>query len=467
MDRLLLRLPPLGAGDAICLLPLSERSAAALVTALLQNNSAVRADRFASILRRDPALAIWCAIHPRRRTTPRDFCELGAWLATSASILQWPEGVPTSSQRSDSELDSRHTERVAKALALAEAAERLVTTTEAADRTRLLAYLSLSYEWLIACSAPRDPDVVEKLAPRWLRRLVADVREYGSSSDPAIDAVRRASRAVPRLSQEASTQDGASWSQEVPWAAEALPRLTARLARLEELESDFQVVLRREKLASLQKLAYGASHEINNPLANIATRAQTLLQDEPDPERQRALATINDQAFRAFEMIANMMLFAKPPEFNLAPTDLCELIDRAAKEMQPEAQQQGTTLRARVAADSPLIQADATQLAVLLRALLRNALEAVACGGEIELTARRGDEDHVILAVRDTGPGLSEEARRHLYDPFYSSREAGRGLGFGLSWCWTIVDLHRGRIDFESEPGKGTTFLITLPVGRQ
>jgi signal transduction histidine kinase len=98
-----------------------------------------------------------------------------------------------------------------------------------------------------------------------------------------------------------------------------------------------------------------------------------------------------------------------------------------------------------------------------MRALVRNALEAVQCGGEVEVAVRRRDGDHMQLSVRDTGPGLTEEARRHLFDPFYSSREAGRGLGFGLSWCWSIIERHQGEIALDTSPGN-TTFTITLPV---
>ena len=93
----------------------------------------------------------------------------------------------------------------------------------------------------------------------------------------------------------------------------------AKLARLEELEHRFAEAVERAKLEAMKELAYGAGHEINNPLANIATRAQTLLQEETDPEKRRKLAAINAQAFRAHEMIADLMLFARPPQGELVP----------------------------------------------------------------------------------------------------------------------------------------------------
>ncbi|MEK6246958.1 MAG: ATP-binding protein [Planctomycetales bacterium] len=96
-----------------------------------------------------------------------------------------------------------------------------------------------------------------------------------------------------------------------------------------------------------------------------------------------------------------------------------------------------------------------------------NSLEAIGHGGRIEVSAQRSSEksgNTVIISVVDDGPGLSPEQHRHLFDPFYSGREAGRGLGFGLSKCWRIIQNHGGRIEVESLPGKGATFRIRLPA---
>src|SRR4051794_37463687 len=91
-------------------------------------------------------------------------------------------------------------------------------------------------------------------------------------------------------------------------------------------DSDFTVAVESAKLRALYNFAYGFSHEINNPLANIATRAQTLLADETEPERRRKLATIVQQAFKAHEMIADLMLFAHPPRMQPRETDLLQLV---------------------------------------------------------------------------------------------------------------------------------------------
>jgi signal transduction histidine kinase len=252
----------------------------------------------------------------------------------------------------------------------------------------------------------------------------------------------------------------------------------------------FAAALEAAKLEALYQFAYGLSHEINNPLANIATRAQTLLVDEKDPERRRKLATINQQAFRAHEMIADLMLFARPPALQLAPTDLAELAGRIVAEMQPLAKEQGTAL-VRTGSTEPLIATvDPTQIAVALRALVQNSLEAVRGGGRVEVSAEcraefevqgskfKVDEAHTgvplpstphsairnpQLIVSDTGPGIPPEIRAHIFDPFFSGREAGRGLGLGLSKVWRIVREHGGTIEMDSPATGGAVFAIALP----
>ena len=114
-----------------------------------------------------------------------------------------------------------------------------------------------------------------------------------------------------------------------------------------------------------------------------------------------------------------------------------------------------------------MAQADATQLAMALRAVMVNALQALGGDGEVELCVSESAEDTgwARISVRDTGPGIPTQVRRHLFDPFYSGREAGRGLGFGLAKCWRVVSLHGGRIDVSSSVRQGTTISISLPIG--
>lgn len=228
-----------------------------------------------------------------------------------------------------------------------------------------------------------------------------------------------------------------------------------------------QSSLEREKLAALAEFAAGAGHEINNPLSVIVGRAQLLLKSEQQPERRRDLAIIAAQAMRIHEMIADLMLFARPPEPQRAKHDLRPLVQRALDELRSRAELQQTALVFAVKRKAVYASVDATQLTVAIRALVDNALEALGRGGSIELTVQSlkvGRNTAAQISVHDTGPGISAEVRRHLFDPFYSGRQAGRGLGTGLAKTWRIVELHGGTIAVDSRAGQGTTFTITLPA---
>jgi signal transduction histidine kinase len=265
--------------------------------------------------------------------------------------------------------------------------------------------------------------------------------------------------------------------------------IEAKLARLEELEQRFDIAVERAKLEAMKELAYGAGHEINNPLANIATRAQTLLHEETDPEKRRKLAAINAQAFRAHEMIADLMLFARPPQLRPEQVNLQLLLRRIADELAGEAQSAGVTIIVHAAEQPIEVHADPTQLLVALKAICTNAIEAMPQGGRIELRAARHREGEapaepetqiaaevrreprpaiqgyspIQITIADNGPGIPHDIRPKIFDPFFSGREAGRGLGFGLSKAWRIITLHGGTIEVRETPGGGATFVIALP----
>ena len=246
-----------------------------------------------------------------------------------------------------------------------------------------------------------------------------------------------------------------------------LPAVIAKLTKYEKLRATFEASVEREKLESLKELAYGAGHEINNPLANIAARAQTLLADEAQPERRRKLIAIHRQAMRAHEMIADLMLFARPPKIVYQEIVLNPLLKQVIDEFAELAAEKSVQLTC--VGDEPpvIIQGDDTQLRVAVAALIKNAIEACAANGRVDAVARQTVIEGrrcAEIVVRDDGPGISPEIRRQLFDPFYSGREAGRGLGFGLSKCWRIVTDHGGHVIVSSAPGQGAEFRISLPV---
>jgi signal transduction histidine kinase len=237
------------------------------------------------------------------------------------------------------------------------------------------------------------------------------------------------------------------------------------------MSDDFDARLLREKLASLKEFAYGASHELNNPLFNISSRAQSLLRDERDPQRRQKLATIYSHAMRASEMIQEMALAANPPRPEFALVDLRGIANEIVNELTPLARQHGVSLSCSLAGDDLMAVTDATQIAILIRELCLNAVESLkraSRAGAITVSIRFVDlSGEVEIAVNDDGPGLDARARRHLFDPFFSGYESGRGLGFGLTKCWQIADAHGGEIVVQSEPNRGTQFVVRLPARPQ
>ena len=270
-----------------------------------------------------------------------------------------------------------------------------------------------------------------------------------------------------RIFANSLTAEDLAPNQAISEIEKRLPALVAKLAAYEHRVAHYDARLEREKLESLKELAYGASHEINNPLANIAARAQTLLQDESDPERQRKLSAIHRQAMRAHEMIADLMLFARPPKLALAPCDLCQIVTCVVSDLSLVARERSIKLACETGGERIELTADETQLAVAIHALIVNAIEAVGAGGRVEVSVRETERDGQRWAealVRDDGPGISEQVRRHMFDPFFSGRESGRGLGFGLSKCWRIVTDHGGEVAVQQASLHSAEIAILLPI---
>lgn len=241
----------------------------------------------------------------------------------------------------------------------------------------------------------------------------------------------------------------------------ATESLLAEALRLDQLQVDALA----EKLESMAEFAAGAGHEINNPLATINGRVQLLLKGETDPERRRSLTVIGGQAYRIRDMIGDAMLFGRPPEPQPRAVDAAELV-RGICEKFREDRDGDEPVPALEAPDPVVVYADETQLAIVVTELLRNAVHAAGDAGTVTVQTRRNSDAphaHGEITVVDDGPGLSDLDRRHLFDPFYSGRQAGRGLGFGLSKAWRIVRNHGGHIEVDSNIAS-TTVRVTWPL---
>jgi len=224
--------------------------------------------------------------------------------------------------------------------------------------------------------------------------------------------------------------------------------------------------LEQQKLNALAEFAAGAGHEINNPLAIIGGRAQLLLREIEHPEHRRQLGVIVAQVKRAYEMIADIRFFARPPMPELVKFNLLEELQTLVDEQTPLMAEAGVAFHSEFdMTDDPMVESDPVLLHVAVGVLCNNAREAVQLtNGNVRLRLYR-KEDTWEISVQDDGPGVSDETRSLIFDPYYSGREAGRGLGFGLPKAWRIMQLLGGSIRHERPVGqRGATFVLTLPT---
>ena len=233
----------------------------------------------------------------------------------------------------------------------------------------------------------------------------------------------------------------------------------------DSVSPEFERELTQAKLRALAEFAAGAGHEINNPVATIAGYAQQLLAKETDPDRRQALLTIGGQAYRIRDMIGDLMYFARPPQPRPESLDLTAACQEVIVRLAADAEAAACTLTVESSGTVP-IWADPAQLRSVIAALCRNSIEATIDPQTIVVrTTAAADSNRLwaVLEVRDHGRGFSELEREHAFDPFFSGRQAGRGLGFGLCKAWRIVTLHGGTIEIESPAGGGAVVRVQWP----
>ncbi|WP_339733957.1 HAMP domain-containing sensor histidine kinase [uncultured Gimesia sp.] len=225
-----------------------------------------------------------------------------------------------------------------------------------------------------------------------------------------------------------------------------------------------------DKLEAMAEFSAGAGHEINNPVATIVGRVQMLLKGETDPDRRQSLTTIGGQAYRVRDMIGDAMLFGRPPVPHPSLLNLQKTVAEVLASLNETISPSGIQISVEIS-ESHSIWADETQWKVVLSNLILNSLNVLEVGGQIRIVSEEsitelttGSNRSLHLRVIDDGPGLTDQEREHLFDPFFSARQAGRGLGFGLSKCWRIVSLHGGSIEAEINPDRGVTFHLVWPA---
>jgi len=171
---------------------------------------------------------------------------------------------------------------------------------------------------------------------------------------------------------------------------------------------------------------------------------------------------------RCKDIVHGLLDFAKQSRVSKAPTEPGTLIDEVVSVMRLKAQTASINLESEVDDDLPTMVIDRTQIKQMLVNLVQNGIDAVVNSGRVTISARVSDRtDGVDIKVSDSGCGIQPENIQRLFTPFFTTKEGGKGTGLGLAIAYGIVKMHYGDIQVESEPGKGTTFSIWLPIGSQ
>jgi len=218
-----------------------------------------------------------------------------------------------------------------------------------------------------------------------------------------------------------------------------------------------------DRLATIGQLAAGVAHELNEPLSNILGFAQ-LVQKFPELPSQvfKDVERIIRAALHAREVVTKLMTFARPKLPVLSEVNLNQLVSDGLYFLASRCAKSGIELVRQLSPDLPEIVADSGQLHQVLVNLVVNAIQAMPNGGRLTITTKDNQDGTVSLFVSDTGVGMSDDVKKHIFVPFYTTKPEGTGLG--LSVVYGIVTAHGGSIKVESEPGKGSCFEVILPV---
>src|ERR1700674_5312349 len=255
----------------------------------------------------------------------------------------------------------------------------------------------------------------------------------------------------------------------VTWAKTLEDRVEQKTS---ELKRAHDHVLHVEKMASVGKMAAVVAHEVNNPLSGILTYAKLLqkwvasgrAEHEKQEEALQCLELIASESRRCGELVKNLLTLSRTAPMNVQSTDLHVVIDRCLLLVRHQLELVGIQLQLNLAEDLPRVPCDPAQMEQVFLALIMNAIDAMPRGGNLWIEPLpSNDELEITIQVRDDGAGIAPDVLPQIFEPFLTTKESGRGVGLGLAIGRGIVERHNGRIDVESELGRGTTFSVTLP----
>jgi len=230
-----------------------------------------------------------------------------------------------------------------------------------------------------------------------------------------------------------------------------------------------QQIMKSERLATLGQLAAGVAHEINNPLGAVLMYTHLALEDLEEKDVQRKnLEKAVTEASRCKDIVKGLLDFARQTEPKVEESDVNETLERILGMVENQALFQNVKITKVICPSLPKVLMDVGQIQQVFTNIVLNAAEAMEGKGELTVTTRMApDNEYIEIELADTGCGIPPENREKIFDPFFTTKEVGHGTGLGLAVSHGIVARHKGTIEVKSEPGKGTSFIIRLPLKRE
>jgi len=237
-------------------------------------------------------------------------------------------------------------------------------------------------------------------------------------------------------------------------------RLVNDVTEMKRMEEQ---MMHSEKLALLGRLTSGIAHEIGNPLTSVFSIVQVLKKMEHDEFKKESIETIYSYMNRIADILKQLSGFSKTPPVELKFCKVNSLIEASLSLMQYDKRVQDITVVKDLASDIPMITIDGNQLSQIIVNLVLNAADAMPDGGTLTIRSRVKDKN-IVITFEDTGVGIPGENLARIFEPFYTTKDKGTGLGLAVSQ--TIIEKLNGSLTAESELGKGSSFKITLPLGQ-
>jgi len=233
---------------------------------------------------------------------------------------------------------------------------------------------------------------------------------------------------------------------------------------LERLDASSEQIRHADRLATIGKFASGIAHELNEPLGNILGFAQLAKQYPSLPEQTVAdLEKIEKSSLYAREIVKKLLLFARQVPSHKVTLNINEIIKDSLYFFEGKCEQSGIEVIIQLSETLPPVTADPSQMTQILINLVTNAIHAMPDGGRLEIKTY-SSEDSISLIVADTGKGMNDETKKHIFNPFFTTKDVDQGTGLGLAVVHGIVSSHGGHIKIDSKEGKGARFEIQIPL---